>query len=44
MTARRQFLAEVLGIQLRPKVLPLPNPAGCLPPFWLAPQLAMRRA
>jgi hypothetical protein len=25
-------------------VLPLSNLAGYLPPFWLAPQLAMRRA
>jgi Xaa-Pro aminopeptidase len=44
VTTRRQFMAEVLGIQLRPEVLPLSNLAGYLPPFWLAPHLAMRRA
>jgi hypothetical protein len=44
VTTRRQFMAEVLGIQLRPEVLPMSNLAGYLPPFWLAPHLAMRRA
>jgi Xaa-Pro aminopeptidase len=41
---RRDFMARVLGISLRPEVLPLSNLAGYLPPFWLAPDLAMRRA
>lgn len=36
-------MTEVLGISLRPKVLPLSNLAGYLPPFWLSPQPAMRR-
>jgi Xaa-Pro aminopeptidase len=36
-------LADVLGITLRLEVLPLSNLAGYLPPFWLAPQLVMRR-
>jgi Xaa-Pro aminopeptidase len=40
---RREFLAGTLGITLRPEVLPLSNMAGYLPPFWLAPNLAMRR-
>ncbi|MGH3228401.1 MAG: hypothetical protein ACRDOA_07455, partial [Streptosporangiaceae bacterium] len=40
---RRSFMAEVLGIALKPEVLPLSNLAGYLPPFWLSPQLAMRR-
>jgi hypothetical protein len=40
---RRAFMADVLGITLRPEVLPLSNLAGYLPPFWLSPQLAMRR-
>lgn len=31
------------GIARRPEVLPLSNLAGYLPPFWLSPQLAMRR-
>jgi hypothetical protein len=41
--ARRSFMAEVLGISLKPEVLPLSNLAGYLPPFWLSPHLAMRR-
>jgi Creatinase/Prolidase N-terminal domain len=41
---RREFMAGQLGIQLRPEVLPLSNLAGYLPPYWLAPGLAMRRA
>ncbi len=43
VTTRRQFMADVLGIRLRPEVLPLSNLAGYLPPYWLSPQLAMRR-
>jgi hypothetical protein len=41
---RRAFMADVLGITLKPEVLPLSNLAGYLPPLWLSPQLAMRRA
>jgi Xaa-Pro aminopeptidase len=41
---RREFMAAQLGIRLRPEVLPLSNLAGYLPPYWLAPDLAMRRA
>jgi Xaa-Pro aminopeptidase len=40
---RRAFMADILGIALRPEVLPLSNLAGYLPPLWLSPQLAMRR-
>jgi hypothetical protein len=40
---RREFMADQLGIQLRPEVLPLSNLAGYLPPYWLAPGLAMRK-
>jgi hypothetical protein len=43
VTTRRQFMAESLGIELRPEVLPMSNLAGCLPPFWLSPHQAMRR-
>jgi Xaa-Pro aminopeptidase len=43
VTTRREFMAGVLGIRLRPEVLPLSDLAGYLPPFWLSPQLAMRR-
>ena len=40
---RRAFMAGVLGITLKPEVLPLSNLAGYLPPLWLSPHLAMRR-
>jgi Xaa-Pro aminopeptidase len=40
---RRDFMASV-GITLDESVLPMSNIAGWLPPFWLAPHLAMRRA
>ena len=42
--ARRAFMADELGISLKPEVLPLSNLAGYLPPLWLSPQLAMRRS
>jgi Xaa-Pro aminopeptidase len=38
---RRAFMADVLGIRLRPEVLPFSNIPAWLPPFWLAPQNAM---
>jgi Xaa-Pro aminopeptidase len=41
---RRDFMAGQLGIHLKPEVLPLSNLAGYLPPYWLAPNLAMRKA
>jgi hypothetical protein len=41
---RRAFMTEMLGIRLKPEVLPLSNIAGWLPPFWLAPGLAMTLA
>ena len=44
VTTRRRFMAEVLGIRLRPEVLPMSDLAGYLPPYWLSPHLAMRRA
>ena len=40
---RREFMADQLGIRLRPEVLPLSSLAGYLPPYWLAPGLAMRK-
>ena len=36
--ARRAFMGDVLGIRLKPEVLPLSNLAGAMPPFWLAPE------
>jgi hypothetical protein len=41
ITARRAFMMDVLGIRLKPEVLPLSNMAAWLPPFWLSPQKAM---
>lgn len=34
---RRQFMGEVLGIELAEEVLPLSNISGIVPPFFLAP-------
>jgi hypothetical protein len=39
---RRAFMRDVLGICLKPEVLPFSNIPAYLPPFWLAPQRAMR--
>ena len=41
---RRAFMADALGIKLRPEVLPFSNLAGWLPPFWLSPTMAMTMA
>lgn len=35
--ARRAFMGDVLGIRLKPEVLPLSNMCGALPPYMLAP-------
>ena len=42
--ARRAFMADVLGIRLRPEVAPLSNLAAAYPPFLLSPNqlLAVR--
>lgn len=37
ITGRRAFMADVLGIRLKPEVLPFSNLAAWLPPFLLAP-------
>lgn len=39
---RRAFMQNMLGIRLKPEVLPFSNIPAYLPPFWLSPQLAMR--
>ena len=39
--ARRRFMADALGIDLHPDVLPFSNLAGHLPPFLLRPDRAM---
>ena len=41
--ARRAFMADGLGIRLKPEVLPFSNLASFLAPFWLSPALAMTR-
>ncbi|MGI9422807.1 MAG: aminopeptidase P family N-terminal domain-containing protein, partial [Hyphomicrobiaceae bacterium] len=41
--SRRAFLAETLGIRLKPEVLPFSNLAGCLAPFLLAPERVFAR-
>lgn len=42
--ARRAFMANELGIRLKPEVLPFSNIPAYLPPFLLAPGRAMRLA
>jgi hypothetical protein len=42
--ARRAFMADVLGIRLKPEVLPFSNLQGYLPPFILAAGRAFVRA
>ncbi len=42
--ARRRFMAEALGIDLHPDVLPFSNLAAFLPPFLLRPDRAMTLA
>jgi hypothetical protein len=39
ITARREFIANQLGIQLKPEVLPLSVAPAYLPPFWLDHEL-----
>ena len=41
--ARRAFMGDVLGIRLKPEVLPFSNLAAALPPFILAPQRVLAR-
>ena len=37
ITARRAFMRDVLGIALKPEVLPFSNIPAYLPPFLLSP-------
>lgn len=41
---RRAFMQNMLGIRLKPEVLPFSNIPAYLPPFWLAPRRALRVA
>jgi hypothetical protein len=36
--ARRAFMRDEIGVDLKPSILPTSNIPLCLPPFWLAPQ------
>ncbi|HEV7252438.1 MAG TPA: aminopeptidase P family N-terminal domain-containing protein [Mesorhizobium sp.] len=40
--ARRAFMADEVGLRLKPEVLPFSNISAFLPPFWLARDMAMR--
>lgn len=40
--ARRRFMEEVIGIRLKPEVLPFSNIPAYLPPYLLSPGMAMR--
>ncbi|PZQ95841.1 MAG: hypothetical protein DI533_17495 [Cereibacter sphaeroides] len=42
--ARRAFMADALGIRIKPEVLPFSNLSGWLPAYLLSPGLAMSRA
>jgi Xaa-Pro aminopeptidase len=42
--ARRAFMGDVLGIRLKPEVLPLSNLASAMPPYWLAPSRIFSQA
>jgi hypothetical protein len=39
--ARRDFMQDVLGIRLKPEILPFSNTAGIIQPFALDPNQAM---
>lgn len=41
--ARRAFMGDVLGIRLKPEVMPLSNLAAAMPPYWLAPTRILAR-
>jgi Xaa-Pro aminopeptidase len=41
--ARRAFMAETLGCELKPSILPLSSTPLCLPPFWLTPERLLVR-
>ncbi|HVX82854.1 MAG TPA: aminopeptidase P family N-terminal domain-containing protein [Devosiaceae bacterium] len=42
--ARRAFMGDVLGIRLKPEILPLSNICGALAPYLLAPQRIFSQA
>jgi hypothetical protein len=44
IAARRAFMGDVLGIRLKPEVLPLSNLAAALAPYLLAPARIFSKA
>jgi len=44
MMARRRFMADKIGIELKPSVLPLSSTPLCLAPFWLRSDQLLTRA
>ncbi len=40
--ARRKFMIDVIGIKLKPEILPFSNIPAWLPPFWLGASNAMK--
>jgi hypothetical protein len=42
--ARRSFMGDVLGIKLKPEVLPLSNLASALSPYLLSPDRIFSKA
>ena len=45
MMARRAFIADVIGIELSPSILPLSSTPLCLAPFWLkSSEILVRKA
>ena len=41
--ARRKFMADVIGCELKPSILPISSTPLCLPPFWLSPDQLLAR-
>ncbi len=41
--ARRAFMADEIGVALKPSILPLSSTPLCLPPFWLASDRLLAR-
>ena len=42
--ARRKFVRDEIGVEIRDSILPLSSTPLCLPPFWLAPQRVLARS
>lgn len=42
--ARRAFVRDQIGVDLKPSILPMSSTPLCLPPFWLSPGRLLARA